>query len=561
MIEPYLNAGLAADADNAAVFLASCGLTGVNVAVQIIVLIEGVRLTFETTTDRDVYVFVFNTVLIGLATGYQLAYVCTNGSFTMSLNEVDHSSLLIESGGIKTEKKLVAPSLFFTQYIINELSICILPVAAVQSVLYFIFYFKWGTPKLRRLLAQFVLRKPLEEQERITVRDAELALRLQEFLPSLEYTWFIVYPPAAFAPLSMVNDESVTISFWLLMFSIFFYLYQRYVNLCTLAPVTYNSVRLFNVVLIFWGLVVSSPAAGAVWWCWRLDYFIQLEWLGPILTVMAYLNAFSLYILGLHLLGLFNKSLDDDISADEVDTFDEDDEYRDPGYEKVMERCGYSWWTKNPIYVLKSRYCPDADSKYECHKDVACWPSTFELEGICSWSGTSFRNIPNFLSVEFTVACSELARTCSHWEDRLKTMIKEKIADAYKMAPRRNPKEREEEHHGLILSNKGYSKSEDRGVSMLQVEVELVQAEDAMMMIPEDCEGFFNFNIVVKPAAPPRGDCASVIFYSWQSDDMQLLRDELNKAIEDFMPDEQIENLKIMMGSGRKTNRPSFPSF
>merc|ERR1719421_1023855 len=68
---------------------------------------------------------------------------------------------------------------------------------------------------------------------------------------------------------------------------------------------------------------------------------------------------------------------------------------KDPGYEEVMEICGYTWWNTNPIYVLKHRHCPNFPG-YECHTELEgyrYWPRKHERKGFFEL-GKGFRHVP-----------------------------------------------------------------------------------------------------------------------------------------------------------------------
>jgi len=195
-------------------------------------------------------------------------------------------------------------------------------------------------------------------------REAEKAQVLVPLLLWMEYTYVILFPAIALTSVYFV-DHSMKVWQALLCFSLLFFLWQRYVMLWLYGKSQFDSDGTYFSFIIVWGFVLSQCAASFAVWAYRLQEIT--EWPFAILIfVLIFFLTFFIYLAGiLYIEWSFSKA------GKALDNMDG----ADPGYGKIMEDTGISWWNVNPIYVLKHRLCPK-ERGYEVHDEtVACWPS------------------------------------------------------------------------------------------------------------------------------------------------------------------------------------------
>ena len=99
--------------------------------------------------------------------------------------------------------------------------------------------------------------------------------------------------------------------------------------------------------------MISLPAAGAVWWLWRLGYFSNWVGLGPLLMLIAYVNVCYICLLGLPTFGLVPACTEATDPTDSPVDFQGGGACRDPG---ISRSCSAAAAMVNQGFLL----CPEA---------------------------------------------------------------------------------------------------------------------------------------------------------------------------------------------------------
>jgi len=301
-------------------------------------------------------------------TWQQLFYTCFLGGFPRPLDDIDPHTLLKERQEAKNLTGMM-PALIILQWFMGEVLNSLGPVLFNWVLLHVTFGFQWLPPALGNLSRSILPRS--RSSTRLTGREAELALRLPDLQLSMEYTFLIVFPMASFVMLFLVNDEAETIFLYLLIFAVSFCLYHRFLSLWGLSQ-TFCSDAAFQAFSVGWGFVLSLVPSASICWLWRTG---NLPFVGLTLTCGTYIASLAIYYAGLEKLGVFLEH------EDELDASDPEEIRALPDYTKVVQQTMHSWWSMNPVYVLKQRHCPDLRG-HECLSPEVgggeCWPRGFD---------------------------------------------------------------------------------------------------------------------------------------------------------------------------------------
>eukprot|EP00928_Gymnodinium_smaydae_P007876 TRINITY_DN12815_c0_g2_i1.p1 TRINITY_DN12815_c0_g2~~TRINITY_DN12815_c0_g2_i1.p1 ORF type:complete len:1056 (-),score=243.01 TRINITY_DN12815_c0_g2_i1:85-3012(-) len=382
MMVPYLDAGSPPDQNDMSLQILGNFVGVINAGIQ--AAIQGgaafVGYTRAHSTDRTI--FRLNTVVVALNIATQMFFFAYRGGFVRLLGHSGARSLDLEAQFASNIKVIMVPNMFFVQYLLNEFFTALLPSTLSFVVLKMIYELQTGAMCIRQMLLNLLPFQP-KSITRLTGRDAELNMRLPQLLMSLEYSFAIVYPAAAFSIVFLFTDQMTEMTSGLVLFAIFFYVYQRFCSLWMYRMTIHDSPVCFQAAMSAWGLVVSIFPTASVWWLWRLNLIPYI--LGNILLPATFFACSSLHQYGLDNIDSFMTKLGvfEDVCAED-----------DPGVEGMMKARGYTWWNVNPVYVLKNRYCPDLPG-YEClGKDVRCWPEGNDVPESYYESGTRFRQAP-----------------------------------------------------------------------------------------------------------------------------------------------------------------------
>lgn len=380
---------------------------GFNFVIQTMVMMDVEHAGFVRVSQIDHITFVWNAVLLLVTNAYVIMQECFREGIRWNLNPPDRAvdieawwewqRTAIQSARIEKE---VGDSLvgvltdqIMMLYILGEVGNVLLPVVGYYFAIRFVFVwtikgYEWALlTKVKSFILRF-LKLHKRDQSLITAREAEKIQILMPLLLWMEYTYVVVFPAMAFITFYLLTDQSSVVCGWLLGFSVLFYLWQRYVMLWLYGKLSYDSSDSYDAFIRMWGVVVCMLPPAAVWWAWRLGRILEQPF-AFLTMILVYLLGVLFYQFGLLAVDWYHGARDDGI-----DVFEEGG---DPGYEKVIQDHGMSWWNLNPIYVLKNRHCPDL-SGHEVQDDgVNYWPKHQHLQGYFEM-GKEFkhkRNIPD----------------------------------------------------------------------------------------------------------------------------------------------------------------------
>lgn len=391
MIQPYQDAYIRTEGDTAIALIGQL-VTIINVAIQTIVMMDVEKAGFTRTATVDKVTFIWNTVLIQLTMVYTIWQEAYREGVAWVLQPPEGDliitwfrSTLVEQS-IGTNLVTVMKSEIQMMYVLGEVSNVLIPVLANWVVLRMVFSWRIGPDWFRNGLRSGLPRS--ENVNKVTAREAEKAQILVPLMLAMEYTYMIIFPAMAFVMFYVVTDHASTIFRWLLVFAVVFHIWQRYFMLWGYGKATYDSNLSFVAFIHAWGLVLSMLPAASIWWSWRIKWISNDIALLLLLTV--YLLTFLIYECGVS--GIDGFLLYTNLEEAGMDDFQEAwGTKTDPGYEAVMDYCGYTWWNVNPIYVLKNRYCRKLPG-HQCHTEVRCWPTHHDFEGYFEL-GKEFRHI------------------------------------------------------------------------------------------------------------------------------------------------------------------------
>jgi len=356
-------------------------VAGFNAVIQAFVMQAAGSIGYTRISSIDRVIFRLNTVVVAAQTLAQLFFFGWRGKPRHLLTEVDNGSLSMEMGFAENMQMMMVPNMFFVQYLMNEVFNALLPSLIFYVLLRAVYTLDKAPLWLRQMVVQAFPANP-RSTERVTGREAEVILRLPPMFLSLEYSYLIIYPAVAFIMLFLVTDKTDSMALWLVVFTVFFYLYQRFLGLWLYRLTTHDSPNCYKSAISAWGLVLSLMPAASVWWMWRVD--VIPGFLGLIITPSVYGISALIYQVGL-------DKIEDALNHFGFNEDEEDD--RDPGCDRMMQKKGYSWWSCNPIYVLKQRYCPDLPG-FEVQRNADdLWPRHAERKGFFE-PGTVFRHRP-----------------------------------------------------------------------------------------------------------------------------------------------------------------------
>ncbi|OLP89705.1 hypothetical protein AK812_SmicGene28834 [Symbiodinium microadriaticum] len=378
MQKPWHDCAMEASSGAAGVQLASKGVLLVNFAIQTAVAFDVEACDFIRVSKVDEITFIWNTLLMVITLLYIVYQECDKVGMrpTFFPPEEEYSAawwewrrglLLAALAEIRAYDALL--SVFTEQtimlYVLGEVGNVLAPVLFFWLALRAVFISNIGgtpTSRIQRLL-RVVLPKTRSPSV-LSHREAEKAQVLVPLLLWMEYTYVILFPVIALTSVYFV-DHSMKVWQALLCFSLLFFLWQRYVMLWLYGKSQFDSDGTYFSFIVVWGFVLSQCAASFAVWAYRLEEIT--EWPFAILIfVLIFFLTFFIYLAGvLYIEWSFSKA------GKALDSMDG----TDPGYGKIMEDTGISWWNVNPVYVLKHRLCPQ-ERGYEVHDEtVACWPS------------------------------------------------------------------------------------------------------------------------------------------------------------------------------------------
>lgn len=258
---------------------------------------------------------------------------------------------------------------------------------------------------------------------------------------------------------------------------------------------------------------------------------------GVVMMAGALALGYFVYWLGLWHIGFFDQGGND---VDDVP---------DPGYEDVMNQCGYSWWSSNPIYVLKERHLKPGDEDfrdYECiGQDVMTWPQRYTKHGFVELS-TSFRHIANTLVVSFAVE-----RGWGHENDEndhLDLMVcKRSVKAALKEHGSSVHAHQsycssvcgcwsEERTHARKLRKSSVTRDHVSGLvftGFLARSGDLASAHDKIdVTVAKSGADAAEVTAIISPPPPPSSHLASGLYVTWTMDNrLQLLEEKLKIAL------------------------------
>mmetsp|Transcript_99442 Transcript_99442/g.287029 ORF Transcript_99442/g.287029 Transcript_99442/m.287029 type:complete len:1098 (+) Transcript_99442:85-3378(+) len=402
MIRPWQDNLIEGAEGSGAVNLIGKIVVAFNFAIQTMVMIDVERFgKFKYLADVDQRTFLWNTLLLVITNLYLIMQECYRAGMRWDLTPPDHTkdpqawwewrrtwfqSTKVEGevaerlAGLMTEQIMML-------YIIGEVANVLAPVIFYWFALRAIFVWNLGGDNSK---VQKVLRSILpahggtEELPRVTARLAERAQILVPLLLWMEYTYIVVFAWMAFFTFFLATDEGSTVCGLLFGFSVIFYIWQRYVMLWGYGKATYDTEGSYEAFSRVWGCVISFLPPISVWWTYRLGD-IQEKTFAYVVMAMIFALACLVYLYGLWAIEWFIGS-----RYGGVDQFDGG---KDPGYTQVMEKQSYSWWNLNPIYVLKTRHCPDQPG-YEVHMPEVqqyLWPKHQHRKGFFEL-GKEFRH-------------------------------------------------------------------------------------------------------------------------------------------------------------------------
>jgi len=378
MMRPYLQADLPPDQDDLALQVAGNGVGIFNAIIQMVVQGSVLSMGYSRGWMADLTIFRLNTAVVALNTASQLFFFCWRGNIRLLLSEASPRDITTEYAFYINIQTMMTPNMFFVQYILNEVLTALAQILIGWLVLKAVFVWDLGNPFIKKqLLGILDMPRGFRSTERLYAREAEQALRLPPMLMSLEYTFGIVYPAGTFCALFLLTDQASNITGWLLVFTIFFYVFQRLGSLWMFRETTHDSTACFMSFFRAWGLVLALLPTATCWWLWRRGVLPMA--LGAVLTPATYvITAFFYVVVVDYIEALFMP--------------DDAEDAKDPDVAKVMEQRGFSWWNVNPVYVLKCRFCPEFKG-YEVHEDSEklCWPKNFKMASFVE-PGSLFRH-------------------------------------------------------------------------------------------------------------------------------------------------------------------------
>eukprot|EP00429_Kryptoperidinium_foliaceum_P040957 CAMPEP_0176182236 /NCGR_PEP_ID=MMETSP0120_2-20121206/93373_1 /TAXON_ID=160619 /ORGANISM="Kryptoperidinium foliaceum, Strain CCMP 1326" /LENGTH=624 /DNA_ID=CAMNT_0017520479 /DNA_START=34 /DNA_END=1908 /DNA_ORIENTATION=- len=363
-----------------------------NFAIQTMVMIDVEHFgKFKYLADVDQRTFLWNTLLLVITNLYLMMQECYRSSLRWNIMPPDlakHPEAWWEwrrtwfqatkvEGEVAERLAALMSEQIMMLYIIGEVANVIAPVAFYWFALRAIFVWNLGgdNSRVQRLLRSMLPEHGGEDKSpRVTARVAERAQILVPLLLWMEYTYIVVFAWMALFTLFLATDEGSAVCRLLVGFSVIFYIWQRYVMLWLYGKATYDTEKSYQAFIRVWGCVISILPPVAVWWSYRLGD-IKEESFTYMVMAMIFALAALIYLYGLWTIEWFVGS-----RYDSVDDFVGG---KDPGYTEVMESECYSWWNTNPVYVLKSRFCPEQPG-YEVHRPEAqelLWPERQRRKG------------------------------------------------------------------------------------------------------------------------------------------------------------------------------------
>jgi len=378
-----------------------------NFGIQTLVMIDVDEAGFNRVAQVDQTTFVWNTVLLLVTNAYVFMQDCFREGVRWDLSPPDPSTdgmaewwewQRTSFQSVHIEKE-VGKSLVNTMteqimmlYVLGEVANVLLPVIFFYLAIRFTFLYhadKSGSTFLgnvQKRLRGLLLRSTDEDRPNITVREAERAQILVPLLLWMEYTYIVIFPAMAFITFYLVTDQSSVVCGWLFGFSIIFFIWQRYVMLWLYGKSTFDSQDSYDAFILMWGFVLSMLPPASVWWAWRLGEIIEYPFVVLTMVLVYFLSLLS-YVFGVKAVDAFLGERDNGI--------DEFGAEGDPGYSKVIEEHGMSWWNVNPVYVLKHRHCPTLEGHEVQDDDGDChyWPKAHVLKGYFEL-GKEFKQLP-----------------------------------------------------------------------------------------------------------------------------------------------------------------------
>mmetsp|Transcript_45543 Transcript_45543/g.97653 ORF Transcript_45543/g.97653 Transcript_45543/m.97653 type:complete len:1025 (+) Transcript_45543:55-3129(+) len=398
MVEPFQANMLEGMENSLSIALVSKIVIALNFLIQTMVMVDvekwGNLRSFSLVDQRT---FLWNTLLLVITNGYILMQECWRDGIHWKLTApVGKEELLWDWQRIwfqsATVEQQVGKSLAATMmeqimmlYVLGEVGNVLAPVVCYWVALRAIYVWRIGgkdsyfQKMLKKLLPHF-----RSKNNTITAREAEKSQILMPLLLWMEYTYVVVFAWMAFCTFFLATTEGYVVCGLLLCFSILFYIWQRYVMLWLYGKATYDTNETYNAFIRVWGFVLATLPPQAVWWAYRLGE-IQEQNFMLVVMLLVFLVAILFYQWGIIFV---NWKVDG--GQEGIDDFGEGG---DPGYKQVMESVFYSWWNVNPIYVLKSRYCP-YEPGFEVHVEELqrdLWPQAHQERGLFE-PGKEFRH-------------------------------------------------------------------------------------------------------------------------------------------------------------------------
>jgi len=401
MIRPWQDNFIEGAASSGAVAIVGKLVILLNFAIQTLVMVDVEHQDFTYVSDIDQRTFLWNTLLLVITNAYVIMQECYREGMRWNLR---HPSPTTDpeawwhwqrhwfqgsriEGEVGNSLAEVMTEQILMLYVIGEVANVLGPVMFYWVALRGVYVWKIGGDgsRFQELLRAMLPKSRSQTQHcHVTAREAEKAQILMPLLLWMEYTYVVVFAWMAFCTFFLASDMGSTVCGLLFVFSVLFYIWQRFVMLWMYGKATYDSEDSYKAFIHVWGFVLGILPPMSVWWSYRLNEIIEMNFV-ILMMVLVFLVVVLVYQYGIVFIGweVGNR-------YEAVDTFEGGE---DPGYASIMDTHGYSWWNLNPIYVLKCRYCPN-EPQYEVHAEELLkeqWPSYFQSRGFFEL-GKEFRH-------------------------------------------------------------------------------------------------------------------------------------------------------------------------
>lgn len=402
MIKPWQDNFIAGVESSLAVGIAGKLVIGLNFAIQTIVMIDVERWgNFKSFSEVDERTFLWNTLLLVITNAYIIMQECYRGGIRWVLaapTEVREEQLWewqriwYQSSVVEEEIGKSLASVMMEQimmlYVIGEVANVLAPVICYWIALRSIYVWQIGGEKshVQKLLRKILPKQRSDNGKTIGAREAERAQILMPLLLWMEYTYVVVFAWMALFTFFLATKEGNDVCGLLLFFSILFYIWQRCVMLWLYGKATYDTNDTYLAFIRVWGCVLGTLPPQAVWWGYRLGEIKEPRFM-VVVMVLVFVLASLVFQYGIIFV---NWKMGHRFGSEGVDDFGAKG---DPGYHDVVEKVSASWWNVNPIYVLKTRYCPE-EPGYQVHSEALqknLWPTSQPLRGFFE-PGKEFRH-------------------------------------------------------------------------------------------------------------------------------------------------------------------------